>query len=188
MTQDQPTDRPTERVRDGRGRYRRSLTTAQRDARAAEMAALGYSYSKIAAELGIAKTTAHDAVRKAMQETVAVPGAEARAASIRRYEAMRDAVLEVLEREHITVSQGKIIFERVLDEDGRPEILDYNPDGQPIYLEHPLLDDAPVLQAVDRLIKIEQALARLEGWEADTKINLTGGVRYEIVGIDQEKL
>lgn len=91
----------------------------------------------------------------------------------RDVELQREAVMEVLTARHVTISNGVVVHE----------------DG------HPILDDAPVLQAVDRLVKLDDLLIRLDDQEAkllglypEKKIALSGGLRYDVVGINPEDL
>ncbi|MFD4830149.1 hypothetical protein ACFWPV_09880 [Streptomyces uncialis] len=58
--------------------------------------------------------------------------------ALARLDGLEAAALEVLAREHITVSHGKVI----------------------IVGDRPLLDDGPVLAAIDRLVKIEDTRQR----------------------------
>ncbi len=83
--------------------------------------------------------------REGAEELVAV--------QLERLDFMYDAVLRVLETEHYTVSQGRLIY---LHEDAPP-----------------LADDSPVLAAVDRLLKIENQRAELLGLKAPTKSTVT---------------
>lgn len=80
-------------------------------------------------------------------------------AALARLDALEDAAHEVLRREHITVNNGRIIK---LD------------DGVP------LPDDGPVLAAIDRLVKIEdarlrngEALRRILGLDMPVKVDAT---------------
>lgn len=75
-----------------------------------------------------------------------------------RLDRLERAALEVLERHHITVNNGRVIVV----------------DGEP------LLDDGPVLSAIDRLVKIEAerekntaALRRVFGLDAPAKVEAT---------------
>jgi hypothetical protein len=79
-------------------------------------------------------------------------------ASHERLDRMEQAARKVLERHHITVNNGRII-----EHDGEP-----------------LLDDGPVLAAIDRLIKIEDArernaaaLRRVFGIDMPVKVDAT---------------
>jgi len=84
--------------------------------------------------------------------------AERLEAALARLDNLEQAALEVLEREHITVNNGRII----------------------VLNDQPLPDDGPVLAAIDRLVKIEDArqrnnesLRRLFGLDAPTKVEAT---------------
>lgn len=161
------TPEPKKQPRDGNNRFIRTPDSARRDAQAAELRAEGRSYQQIADELGLAnKGSAHHAVRRALRDISEKPAQAVRDLELRRLDAMYEAVMEVLERRHVTVSHGKVI-----DLDGEP-----------------LIDDGPVLQAVDRLLKIQARRAALLGLDAETKVNLSGGVTYEIVAVDPEAL
>ncbi|WP_098892259.1 hypothetical protein [Streptomyces sp. or3] len=159
-------DASKQRPRGGDGQFVRSLTTAERDARAAELRSKGWTYRRIAAELGWKQgADAYNAVQRVLKETVREAGEEVRALELERLDGelarladVEREVWAVLKRKHVTVSNGQVI--RV--------------DGEP------LLDDAPVLQAADRLVKIEDARlknserrAKLLGLDAPTKQAIT---------------
>jgi hypothetical protein len=150
----------------GPGGFTRTPETAQRDADAARLRGRGWSYRRIAAELGIDVHTAHDAVQRALKAIVEEPAQEVRQLELERLDAMYDAVMKVLETKHFTVSQGRLIK---IDEE-------------------PLEDDAPVLAAVDRLLKIQARRAALLGLDAPTKVEQGGKLTYEIVGVDLGEL
>lgn len=156
-----------DRPRSGRGRFTRSIDTAQRDADACRLRTRGATYQQIADQLGYAnRGDAHHAVSRALKAAVAEPADEVRALELARLDAMYEAAMGVLERRHVTVSNGRVI---TLDNE-------------------PLEDDAPVLQAIDRLLRIQARRAALLGLDAEKKVNLSGGVRYEVVGIDPADL
>jgi hypothetical protein len=67
-----------------------------------------------------------------------------------RLDMMWRAAVEVLRRKHVTVSHGKVVIV----------------DGQP------LPDDAPVLNAIDRLLSIQARRAKLLGLDAPKKIEV----------------
>ena len=65
------------RTRNGNGSYRRDLEHVERDAEACRLASMGWSYSKIAAELGYAdKGAAYRGVQKVLVETARSHGTE----------------------------------------------------------------------------------------------------------------
>lgn len=166
--------------RGGNGEFLATVETAERQAKAAELRSRGWTYRKIAEELNINVHQAHDDVKAAMRAIVEKPAKDVLAmelarldSELERLNALEESVQRVLERKHFTISHGKIIY---LGED-------------------PLEDDAPILQAVDRLVRIEESRRkngesrrRLLGLDAPVKAQVTGGVTYEIVGIDLDKL
>lgn len=154
-------------ARDGKGRWIYTVESAERDAQAARLRTRGYSYQRIAEELGYnQKGDAHHAVKRVLDATVRDAGDELRTLELERLDSMYVSVVEVLERKHFTVSNGKIIY---MGDD-------------------PLEDDAPVLMAVDRLLKIQERRAKLLGLDLPQKVEVSGEVRYEIVGVSSEDL
>ncbi len=159
-------DDPQARPHGGDGRFVGSLTTAQRDAEAARFRTQGWTYQRIADYLGFKqRADAYNAVKRVLDATVREAGDDVRALELGRLDAelarladVEREVWTVLKRKHVTVSNGQII----------------RLEGEP------LLDDAPVLQAADRLVRIEDARrkngerrARLLGLDAPTKQNIT---------------
>lgn len=143
-------------VRGPKGRFIRTADTAERDAEATRLRARGQSYGAIAAELGyVDRAGARKAVQRALVAIVAEPAEEVRALQLEQLDRLTAAALAVLERNHVTVSHGRIIRD---DED------------------KPLLDDGPVLTAIDRLLKIQERRAKLLGLDAPA--------RHEVVTLD----
>ena len=101
----------------------------------------GTSYAALTA------TTAEVEPHPALKAIVEEPAAEVRQLELDRLDAMYDAAIKVLEAEHVTVSQGKVVML----------------DGEP------LKDDAPVLRAIETLLKIQQRRAALLGLDAKTQ-------------------
>lgn len=142
-------DDPNTRPHDGKGRFTRTLSTAEREAEAARLRSLGWTYQRIADELGWSnKGDAHHAVQRVLRDTVQEAGDDLRALELTRLDALYVAANEVLARKHVTVSNGRIVS---------------GTDGGPI------LDDAPVLQAIDRLLKIQERRSKLLGLDAPIK-------------------
>lgn len=141
-----------ERPRDGNGRFYRTVEDATRDEKAARLRARGWTYPRIAAEMDYdSRASAYHAVERVLRETVREAGDDLRALELERLDAMWAAAVEVLDRQHVTVSNGRIV------ELG----------GEP------LEDDAPVLAAIDRMLKIQERRARLLGLDAPVKRDLT---------------
>jgi hypothetical protein len=131
----------------------RRITVALRRAQALAMRKAGASYPEIAAAgLGY-KTTAAAAqdVQRALLAVVAEPAVEVRALELMRLDDLWVKAAEVLNRQHVTVSHGRI----VKADDGEP-----------------LLDDGPVLAAIDRLLKIQERRAKYLGLDAPTKVEV----------------
>jgi hypothetical protein len=179
--QDGPTHGPN-------GDFVATPETALRDAEAARLRGRGLSYRAIAAELSIDVHTAHDAVKRALAAIRAEPAPDVRELELARLDDMYTAVLGVLERKHITVSQGHIVRRRVLDEDGDPIVVAHDRGGKPIFREEEVLDDAPVLNAVDRLLRIQARRAALLGLDQPTKVETGVTLNYNIVGVDLGQL
>lgn len=177
------------RPRGARGRFTRSVNTAERDAEACRLRTDSVSYPEIARRLGFAdESGARKAVERGLARIVQEPAAEMKALALERIHRARRAVLEVLERQHVTVSHGRIVQRRIdWERDADGSIL-RNADGEPIGVYEDLVDDAPVLAAVDRLVKLDEREAKLIGYDAEQKLNLSGGVTYEILGVDPEAL
>jgi predicted transcriptional regulator len=183
MSDDQPNDMAT-RTRDPGGKFTRDLATAERDAEATKLRARGLSFRAIAAELGMSPSSAHEAVQRCLAEAPAEAAGELRPLELERLDEMWRAVSAVMKRDHVTVSQGRIVRARVLDENGDPIIVTTDKDGKPIFREEEILDDGPVLAAVGRLLDIQKRRAALLGLDAPQKVEQGGKLTYEIVGVD----
>jgi transposase len=123
---------------------RRSPETMEKDARAYDLFRRGLSYRQIATEIGYASTgTAFEAVRRAAKESTsdALKDAEATQAFLDRFQDYRRAAQRVLSTRHFVTTQGGKLVTGL--------------DGQP------LIDDDPVLRALDRLLKIDDTELRL---------------------------
>lgn len=154
-------------TRGGKGRYDRDPETVKRDAQAAALRAKSWTYQQIGDHLGITRQSAHEAVQRALRDTLAEPAADVRALELERLDALYAAALAVLEREHIVAQKGAVVM----------------------YRRKPLLDDAPKLSAIDRLLRIQERRARLLGLDAPTRqqVEAAHTVRYEI-GVTGEEL
>ncbi len=135
------------------GKFVRTVETAKRDAEAARLRSRGRTYSQIAEELGFCdKSAAHHAVARVFDGFKV----EARDLLIKieldKLDMMTRAVIDVLEAEHYTVSDGRIVY----------------------LGDKELLDHAPVLQAVDRLLKISDRRAKLLGLDAPKPVDPPG--------------
>ncbi|MDX2697241.1 hypothetical protein [Streptomyces ipomoeae] len=159
---------PNQEARNGKGKYIRTPKTAERDARAARLRAQGFTYQQIADELGYGdRSTARDAVYRSLDGITREPGEELLKVELERLDnqlvrlnELEAAAQKVLAARHITVNNGHVIT---------------HPDTG-----EPMEDDGPVLHAIDRLVKIEDARnrnaerrAKLTGLDAAVKVDAT---------------
>ncbi|WP_431897904.1 hypothetical protein [Nonomuraea sp. bgisy101] len=155
--------------RGGDGQFTRSPDTAARDAEACRLRAQNLSYQDIADRLGYAsKSSAHDAVQRALKATVQEPADEVRQLMRMQLDELARRARAVADATHYVVdNRGVVVW-----------------DGMP------LVDHGPILAAVDRLLKIQESLRKLDGLDTPVKqqIDVNGGVRYEVVGIDPNDL
>jgi hypothetical protein len=144
--------RPDARGRDGHGRYIRTTETAARDAQAANLRAEGWKLQAIADHLGFSdRSEARYAIRRALREIVQGPAEKLLASEAERLDTLYEEALEVLQRDHVTVSHGRIIK----DDDGNP-----------------ILDDGPKLAAIDRLVKVRESYRKLLGLDAPSRVSV----------------
>ncbi|MGD9749729.1 MAG: hypothetical protein AB7W59_01920 [Acidimicrobiia bacterium] len=140
--------------RDATGRFTRTLEGAERDREACRLRARRATYQQISDQLGYGgASNAQRAVRRTLAAIPRDAADELVALELDQLDMMTAAVLEVLEANHYVVSQGRLIY---LGDDPQP-----------------LADDAPVLAAVDRLLKIQERRARLLGLDQPTRSTVT---------------
>ncbi|MFE2311661.1 hypothetical protein ACFXC8_00420 [Streptomyces sp. NPDC059441] len=140
------------RGRDGQNRFVRTPAGAARDAKAAQLRADGWTLTAIAEELGYYdRSTARRAILGALREVVRGPAENLVATEAARLDALYEEALEVLLRDHVTVSHGKVIK----DDDGNP-----------------LIDDGPKLAAIDRLVKVRESYRKLLGLDAPSRVSV----------------
>lgn len=145
---------------DGRGRFVRTTTTAERDAQAARLRDTGLGYKEIAEQLGYSnKGNAWRAVQRALTEIVREPAEHLRASEASRLDELYVEALEVLERDHVVVSHGKIIH----GEDGRP-----------------LLDDGPKLAAIREARQVRESYRKLVGADAAKQLDVAIEQRIDL--------
>ena len=135
-------------ARDGKGRFRRSVETVDRDAQAAEMHAQGYTYSHIAATLGYAdKSAAYRSVQRALAETVDREGVrEARNRQLAEMALLRTRMWGVVDSPPpLTDRLGHIV---------------YGEDGEPVP------DESARANAAQVLVRLLEREARVRGTDA----------------------
>lgn len=145
----------------------RRVNVALRRAKALEMRAAGAKYEEIRQALGYSsRGAATQDVQRALAATVREVADEVRQLELMRLDQMWVEVLKVLRRQHVTVSNGRVV---TLD-------------------DQPIEDDGPVLQAIDRLLRIQERRAKLLGLDAPKQVEVITGdlIDREIQRLEQE--
>jgi hypothetical protein len=149
----------------GRAGYQPSPEVAARRAKVLERRTEQIPYAAIAAELGVNESTIRTDYQRALEALKAEQDGQARFNVARQLAALdvaERAAWKVLRKDHIHVQHGKI----VRHESGEP-----------------VLDDAPVLNAIDRILKISERRARLLGLDAPTRIEVSDAVDAELAAL-----
>lgn len=181
----------TLRVRGGDGRMRQTLTSAQRDAEAARLYSLGYTYQQVADALGLKhRADAYKIIKRAMAR-VPVPAVEQLR---KRHDGILDRLLakalQIMERDHEAHSQGRVV--RV----GCPGLLrgefqhtgcTYGVPDAP-YCDGPaMVDDGPKLQAITVAKGLLERSAKLHGLDAPVRTAIEGDeLVIRIKGVDTD--
>jgi hypothetical protein len=131
-----------------------AINIAQRRAQAVDMRIAGNSFRTIADKLGYKTASAAcQDISRALEQAVAeqTRSVEAyREEELQRLDALMVEAWTILKKDHVTVSHGKLIYD---DRTGEP-----------------LLDDGPTLQAIDRILKIQERRAKMLGLDAPMKV------------------
>ncbi|PZT70185.1 hypothetical protein DN402_31700 [Streptomyces sp. SW4] len=162
-----PNDRPHN---NNTGRFEPSQATADRAAAAARLKAENprLTYQQIADAVGYSnKGDCWRAVQRCREAVIREAGKELVAAEAAQLDDLFVHAMEILERDHLMVSHGRI----VKDDDGRP-----------------LLDDGPRLAALREMRAIRESYRKLFGVDQPAKVEHSGGVKFEIVGVDPQEL
>jgi len=121
------------------------VDSAARDMRAAELHGQGWTHERIAAELHFgSRGRVSEAIDRAFAQIV-TPGAKrAKRLDLERIDRLIEKNWEVLERQHVAVSNGRVVrrFVDVERDDDGIERLDA--DGKEIPVFEDVLDDAPI--------------------------------------------
>lgn len=166
---DDPDYTHLQRPRDGRHRFVRSLDNVRRDAAAAEYwAEHRCSYQKIADLFGYYDRAQAWRGIQAAKRDVALPAVtKLRQVESEELDALYVMAMEIIERNHVVVSHGRVVC---------------GDDGQP------LQDDGPRLQAIQTALRIRDQYQNLHGLKQPAKVEHSGGVTFEIVGVDPQDL
>ncbi len=135
----------------------------------------GQSFAQIATALGFdSASTAQAAVKRGLVATVPTEvAADVRAMEVQRLDDLYARALLVAEREHLAHGNGRVVYEECpgvrhkghVEPGGRVD-RDGNTAG---CRGLPVLDDGPLLAAIDRLLRIQDRRAKLLGLDAPTR-------------------
>lgn len=125
--------------------------------------------SAIARELGLSAPFTYKMYMKALNAIIA-PEVEAhRKLETIRLDVMHTEAMRILKAFHPYISSGSVVRDIVEDENGNPIVDERTGQFKTVRLQ----DSAPVLRAIDRLIKISERRARLWGLDAPVKTAFT---------------
>ncbi|MEU0207359.1 hypothetical protein [Streptomyces canus] len=164
-----------QRDRNSMGRFTRTMASVRRDAATAEYLAdhPGTTYEELAQRFGYAhRSDAKKGIERAKADVARPAITRLIATESEELDALYTEAVAILQRNHVTVSHGKIITW-------------LNPDTQE---EEPLPDDGPKLQAITVALRVRESYRKLHGLDQPAKQEISGGVKYEVVGVDPEDL
>ena len=152
------------------------VLTAEKRAMALALRKDGHTYASIAKLVGeqfqgspYSEMYAHNLVKDALQAIYKDDAKTIAKFEIERLDYLQLEALEVLRGKHYIVSGGSIVRDYLRDEHGN--ILVDHSTGTP--LTAAIMDDAPRLAAIDRLLKIQERRSRLLGLDKPTKVAST---------------
>jgi hypothetical protein len=120
----------------------RSIQTRERDAQAVDLRRNGLTHRQIATQLGYkSPASVHEAIRRGLQDLHHEAADGLFAMQMDRLDMYRRAALRVLTAKHIAHSNGRVVL--------------YPKTGEPVS------DHMPVLHALDRLLRIEAEVNKM---------------------------
>jgi DNA-binding Lrp family transcriptional regulator len=138
------------------------------DIEAARLRGKRLTYREIAERMGCHPSTAHARVQRAYKAARADATDVAREFERERLDQLYRRAEEVAEKTHYVTAHGKVVI---------------NPETN-----EPLIDPMPVLAAYKEMRQIAESYRKLEGLDQPTKVEQTGTVKYEVVGVDPTDL
>jgi DNA-binding Lrp family transcriptional regulator len=122
------------------------------------------SYREIGERMGCSASAAHARVQRAYKAALTDSTDVALEFERDRLNALYRKAEEVSEKPHYQVAHGKVVRDPDTNE--------------------PLIDDMPRLAAIARMQAIAESYRKLDGLDQPTKVQQTGTVKYEVVGVD----
>lgn len=158
------------KTRGGNGRYIRAADSRKRDHRAAELRGQGWSYQRIADELGFAsKGHACNAVMRAYAEIPSEASEHAKALDLERIDRLIEKAWEIMLRDHVTVSQGRVVGKVVGVERDENGAVVTDGEGKPVLIYEDILDDGPALAAIREIRGLLERRAKITGYDAPVR-------------------
>ncbi len=141
------------KARDRRGRATRTPAQVTRDVRAAELRSKSLTYQQIATELGLETAAgAYQAVQRGIREIPTEGAAEARRIELAKLDTVERAAWAILEAHHFVMIESGPKAGTIIYHPQRPA--------------EPLTDPAPVLAAIDRIVRTSERRSKLMGLDA----------------------
>lgn len=122
------------------------------------------SIREIAEETGLGRETVRARINTFAEQRVAPMVDEYRRLENDKLDLLERMVHDTLRQRHVVVSHGHVVYQG----------------------DEPLLDPAPVYAAVDRLIRIQERRAKLNGLDAPQKTQVSGTLTYVIEGVNMD--
>jgi len=161
-------DQQQEQPRDGNGGFLYTDASVQRDADASRLRSEGKTFQQISDALGYGdRGAAWRGIQRARRAILREPAEHLIQVESARLDELYVTALDVLERDHVTVSNGRVMY----DDEGKP-----------------ILDDGPKLAALRELRQIRESYRKLHGLDQPAKVAVSGGLKYEVVGVDPADL
>jgi hypothetical protein len=152
--------------------WERTPEQIEKDHQAAEMKALGHTYSEIGAVYGITRQAASLMVQRAMDETPVLGGEQYKNLVLLQLDAIESKAAEIARTSYPVVApSGKIVTRVVETPEGLREVEVHDPN--------------PTLKALETLLKVSERRARLLGLNAPTNVRVEA-VAYDPDAIDAE--
>lgn len=153
---------------------------AERRAQILDALRRGYSGAEVGRRFDISRQRVHQIKREALTELAEhaeQSTAEYRLEALERLEQIREDLRRIADAQHLLVSSGKVVRQ------GKP-CIGYDSEDNPVAVideneGEPLVDVAPVITALDKLIKVEDRWSKLLGLDAPVKQEISGGVTFE---------
>lgn len=141
---------------------------ALRDRKIMRLRREGCTFQAIGDELGCSRQYAHERYTALLKDIAGHEVAEYRREQEERLDGLLRKAHEVLERTHLSVSNGRVVCL----------------DGVPVE------DDGPTLAAIKTILDIEGRRAKLLGLDAPVKtdLNVNADVQYTVVGVDTDTM